>query len=126
MVFVPHRKHTYRSPLPVAGTALLLYMYMMFIPHKKHTYGPPWNVTLIVLPVYMQMMFVPYRKHIYRSPLPVTEIALSYCLMLFHVCIKIREARNIHPSTCKISAYITDKIFDTHRRGIGLAHNELQ
>jgi hypothetical protein len=44
-MFVPHRKRTYGSPLPVTGMALLLYMQMMFVRHRKHTYGPPRPVT---------------------------------------------------------------------------------
>jgi hypothetical protein len=31
------------------GTALNLYMYMMFVPHRKHTYRFPGSVTEIAL-----------------------------------------------------------------------------
>jgi hypothetical protein len=37
IMFVPHRKYSYRPPGPVTEIALLIYMYTMFVPHRKHT-----------------------------------------------------------------------------------------
>jgi hypothetical protein len=41
MMFIYHRKHTYRHPQPVTRTALLFVYVLMFVPDRKHTYGTP-------------------------------------------------------------------------------------
>jgi hypothetical protein len=53
MMFIPLRKHTYVSPRPVTGIALLFYMQMMIVPLRKDTYGPPRPVTGMALFSYM-------------------------------------------------------------------------
>jgi hypothetical protein len=49
MMFVPHRRHTYGTLLPVTGIALLVYMQLMFVLHRRHTYGPLLGVTGLAL-----------------------------------------------------------------------------
>jgi hypothetical protein len=49
MMFVPHRKHIYKSSLPVSRISLHFFIYMMFVPHRKHAYRPPRVVTWIAL-----------------------------------------------------------------------------
>jgi hypothetical protein len=53
MMFVPHRKYTYRARPPVTGIGLLFYMYMMFVLHRKYAYRPRLPVTGIALLVHI-------------------------------------------------------------------------
>jgi hypothetical protein len=53
MMFVPHRKHTYRASVPITGITLPFYMYIMLVPHRKDTYRLPRPVTGITVIFYM-------------------------------------------------------------------------
>jgi hypothetical protein len=80
-MFVPHREHTYGTPRPLTGTALLLSMQMMFVPHRKH--GPPRYVTEIALRCYMWMIFVPHRKHLWASTVCYKESFTIYSFLFY-------------------------------------------
>jgi hypothetical protein len=66
MMFVPHRKHAYRTPRPVSGIALLFYMQIIFVLHRKHTYGPPRPVTGISL-LYVDDVHTSRETHVWAS-----------------------------------------------------------
>jgi hypothetical protein len=58
------------------GDRFNFYMQIIFVPHRKDTYRPLWPVTGIALLSYMQMI-VPHRKLTYRPPRPDTGIDLK-------------------------------------------------
>jgi hypothetical protein len=76
-MFVPQRKHAYRTPNVCYGNSFTFYMQMMVVPHRKHTYTPLRSVTgTALLYIYIYIMVVPHRKHTYEPPRPFTSIML--------------------------------------------------
>jgi hypothetical protein len=63
---------------PLTGIALHLYIQMMFVPHRKHTYRPQRSVTGIALLLYIHRMFVPLRKPTYKIPRPVMGLTCFF------------------------------------------------
>jgi hypothetical protein len=60
---------------------------MIFIPHRKHIYGTPLPITWITLLFYMQMIFISHRKQACGSPQPVTGDSFTFFIYVYDVCI---------------------------------------
>jgi hypothetical protein len=80
LMFVPHRKYTYRPPRSVTVIGLCFYI-LMFVPHRKQTYIPPRPVTGKALFFICWCSYLPGNSH--RPPWPIMGINLLFYMLMF-------------------------------------------
>jgi hypothetical protein len=79
-MIVPHRKHTYRPPRPVAGISTFLYVHDVRT-SQEITYRPPRPVTGITLIFCTYLMFVPHSKHTYIRKMVSSGLLVAACVV---------------------------------------------
>jgi hypothetical protein len=127
IMFLPHRKPTYRPPRPLPGIALLFYMQIIFVLHRKHFHRIPGPVPGIALFLYTDYVRTSQETHLWAS----TGCYGDSLTLLYANDVRTSHETYIglhgmlqgwpYPFICKRCSYLTRNIHRPPRHVTGIA-----